>query len=61
MSKKIKKVRLDLLLVDRGISQTRERARALIMSGAVLVGEAKMDKAGSPRFPGYRNQDRRGR
>ena len=47
MSKKIKKVRLDLLLVDRGISQTRERARALIMSGAVLVGEAKMDKAGS--------------
>ena len=47
MNKKIKKVRLDLLLVDRGISQTRERARALIMSGAVLVGEAKMDKAGS--------------
>jgi 23S rRNA (cytidine1920-2'-O)/16S rRNA (cytidine1409-2'-O)-methyltransferase len=47
MSKKIKKVRLDLLLVDRGTCQTRERARALIMSGAVLVGETKMDKAGS--------------
>jgi len=47
MSKKIKKVRLDLLLVDRGTCQTRERARALIMSGAVLVGETKMDKAGT--------------
>jgi 23S rRNA (cytidine1920-2'-O)/16S rRNA (cytidine1409-2'-O)-methyltransferase len=47
MSKKIKKVRLDLLLVDRDICQTRERARALIMSGAVLVGETKMDKAGT--------------
>jgi len=47
MSNKIKKVRLDLLLVDRGTCQTRERARALIMSGAVLVGETKMDKAGT--------------
>ena len=47
MNKKIKKIRLDLLLVDRGICQTRERARALIMSGAVLVGETKMDKAGA--------------
>lgn len=47
MSKKIKKVRLDLLLVDRDICQTRERARALIMSGSVLVGEIKIDKAGT--------------
>ena len=47
MNKKIKKIRLDLLLVDRGTCQTRERARALIMSGAVLVGETKMDKAGT--------------
>ncbi len=47
MNKKIKKIRLDLLLVDRGTCQTRERARALIMSGAVLVGEIKMDKAGT--------------
>ncbi len=47
MSDKIKKIRLDLLLVDRGICQTRERARALIMSGAVLVGETKTDKAGA--------------
>ena len=47
MSDKIKKIRLDLLLVDGGICQTRERARALIMSGAVLVGETKTDKAGA--------------
>ena len=51
MSDKIKKIRLDLLLVDRGICQTRERARALIMSGAVLVGETRMDKAGAPVSP----------
>ncbi len=47
MDKKIKKVRLDVLLVERGICQTRERARALIMSGAVLAGESRMDKAGA--------------
>jgi len=47
MNKKIKKIRLDLLLVDRGVCQTRERARALIMAGAVLVGETKTDKAGA--------------
>jgi len=47
VNKKIKKVRLDLLVVDRGICQTRERARALIMSGAVLAGGSKMDKAGT--------------
>jgi 23S rRNA (cytidine1920-2'-O)/16S rRNA (cytidine1409-2'-O)-methyltransferase len=51
MINKIKKIRLDLLLVDRGICQTRERARALIMSGAVLVGETRMDKAGAPVSP----------
>jgi 23S rRNA (cytidine1920-2'-O)/16S rRNA (cytidine1409-2'-O)-methyltransferase len=51
MSNKIKKIRLDLLLVDREICQTRERARALIMSGAVLVGGTKMDKASTLVFP----------
>jgi 23S rRNA (cytidine1920-2'-O)/16S rRNA (cytidine1409-2'-O)-methyltransferase len=47
MSVKIKKVRLDKLLVDKNICPTRERARALIMSGAVLVGETRTDKAGA--------------
>jgi len=47
MDKKNRKVRLDRLLVERGISSSRERARALILSGAVLVGEAPVDKAGA--------------
>ncbi|MEI8173044.1 MAG: TlyA family RNA methyltransferase [Deltaproteobacteria bacterium] len=41
------KVRLDRLLVERGICLTRERARALIMSGVVLVGDMRIDKAGT--------------
>jgi 23S rRNA (cytidine1920-2'-O)/16S rRNA (cytidine1409-2'-O)-methyltransferase len=46
MSNKIKKVRLDMLLMDRDICPTRERARALIMSGKVFAGETRLDKAG---------------
>ena len=41
------KVRLDRLLVDRGIAPTRERARALILSGIVMVAEERVDKAGA--------------
>jgi 23S rRNA (cytidine1920-2'-O)/16S rRNA (cytidine1409-2'-O)-methyltransferase len=41
------KMRLDRLLVERGVCQTRERARALIMSGAVIVGDRRIDKAGT--------------
>jgi 23S rRNA (cytidine1920-2'-O)/16S rRNA (cytidine1409-2'-O)-methyltransferase len=33
--------------VERGICQTRERARALIMSGAVIVRDMRIDKAGT--------------
>lgn len=51
MSTKIKKVRVDKLLVDRDICPTRERARALIMSGAVLIGETRVDKAGTLVYP----------
>jgi 23S rRNA (cytidine1920-2'-O)/16S rRNA (cytidine1409-2'-O)-methyltransferase len=44
------KSRLDLLLVDRGLAQSRERARALILAGRVMVteqkGEQKIDKPG---------------
>ncbi|HUB51772.1 MAG TPA: TlyA family RNA methyltransferase [Terracidiphilus sp.] len=42
------KVRLDVLLVERGIASSRERARALILAGRVLVAEQKVDKAGAP-------------
>lgn len=41
------KVRLDVLLVDRGLAQSRERARALILAGRVLVSEQKVEKPGS--------------
>jgi 23S rRNA (cytidine1920-2'-O)/16S rRNA (cytidine1409-2'-O)-methyltransferase len=47
MTTKSSKIRLDKLLVERDICPTRERARALIMSGAVIVGENRVDKAGA--------------
>jgi len=42
-----KKTRLDVLLVERGIAPSRERARALILAGRVMVREQKVDKAGA--------------
>jgi len=41
------KMRLDLLLVERGLVPSRERARALILAGRVLVREQKVEKAGA--------------
>ena len=41
------KTRLDLLLVERGLVASRERARALILAGRVLVSEQKIDKPGT--------------
>ena len=40
------KQRLDQALVARGLVDTRERAKALIMAGKVFSGERKLDKAG---------------
>ena len=45
---KVKKVRLDQLLVDRGIAATVEKARAMIMAGDILVETTCVDKAGTP-------------
>lgn len=42
----LKKERIDKLLVDRGLVASRERGRALILAGAVLVNEEVVDKAG---------------
>lgn len=38
--------RVDELLVERGLAGSREKARALVLSGAVLVDGHKVDKAG---------------
>ena len=40
------KTRLDVLLMERGLAASRERARALILAGRVLVNEQKVDKPG---------------
>ncbi len=41
------KERLDALLVKRGLAGSRERARALILAGQVVVNEQRLDKAGA--------------
>lgn len=41
------KVRVDVLLVERGLVPSRERARALILAGRILVSEQKVDKPGA--------------
>ncbi|HEY1984858.1 MAG TPA: TlyA family RNA methyltransferase [Terracidiphilus sp.] len=41
------KTRIDLLLVERGLMPSRERARAMILAGRVLVNEQKIDKPGA--------------
>jgi len=41
------KMRLDKLLVERGLAGSRERAQALILAGKVLVNQQKMVKAGA--------------
>jgi 23S rRNA (cytidine1920-2'-O)/16S rRNA (cytidine1409-2'-O)-methyltransferase len=42
----MKKLRADLLLVARGLAESRTRAQALIMAGAVFSGEKKLAKPG---------------
>ena len=38
--------RLDLLIVERGLAPSREKAQALVMAGQVLVNHQKADKPG---------------
>ena len=42
----IAKIRLDQLLVDRGLVESRSKAQALIMAGLIFSKERKLEKAG---------------
>jgi 23S rRNA (cytidine1920-2'-O)/16S rRNA (cytidine1409-2'-O)-methyltransferase len=44
--KNITKIRIDNLLVERGIAESRQRAQAMILAGLVLAGDRVIDKAG---------------
>lgn len=41
------KTRLDVLLVDRGLLESRQKAQAIIMSGQVFVNQQRVDKPGT--------------
>lgn len=55
-----RKMRLDQMLVDRGLAESRTRAQALVMAGLVFSGEAKLSKPGQ-QLPGDAPLDVRGR
>src|ERR1700683_2211650 len=40
------KERIDRILVDRGLAQSRSRAQAMILAGTVLVSDQRIDKPG---------------
>ena len=46
MKVQVTKTRVDQLLVDRGLADSREKARALILAGDVLIDGQKSDKPG---------------
>jgi 23S rRNA (cytidine1920-2'-O)/16S rRNA (cytidine1409-2'-O)-methyltransferase len=41
------KIRIDKLLLDRGLAASRERAQALVLAGKVLVNGQKIEKSGA--------------
>ena len=48
MSSTIPKIRLDRLLFEKGLTESREKAKALILGGNVTVNGLLVDKAGTP-------------
>ncbi len=47
LNRKPGKIRLDVLIVERGLAPSRERAQAILLAGNVLVNGQKMEKPGS--------------
>ena len=47
-SQRHKRTRLDILVIDRGLAPSRERARAIILAGQVTVDGQVVSKAGAP-------------
>lgn len=43
---KAPKIRIDQLLVERGLAESRTRAQALVMAGQVMIGDKKAEKPG---------------
>lgn len=41
------KKRLDVLLTERGMAESRQKAQAIIMAGQVFWADKRMDKAGA--------------
>ena len=46
MAEKVEKKRLDSLIFELGYTQSREKAKAIIMAGLVYIDNQKADKAG---------------
>ncbi len=46
-----KRLRIDQLLVERGLAESRSRAQALIMAGLVFSGERRLEKPGQTIAP----------
>jgi len=44
---KPRKERIDVLLVERGLAESRAKAQALILAGQVVVGDQRVDKPGT--------------
>ena len=40
------KKRVDVLMVEQGLAESRQKAQAIIMAGQVYVGDKRYDKAG---------------
>ena len=48
MKSKTARKRLDVLLVERGLAETRQKAQAMILAGEVAVNGTRVQKAGAP-------------